>query len=340
MSRNSRCYSKLRFYIRTFQLGLWLVATTSSLSYANPTSLSQDEAFVAAWQDLQVLADDKMQGRAVGSAGSQLAQDFILAKYAALGLEPVNGSYRQSFIHDFSLGKPLSGANLVGMRRGCVNPEHIIVITAHYDHLPMSGRQIFNGADDNASGVAGLLYLAKKSGEKCPAYSQLFVATDGEERGLFGAKAFWSKWPQQQNVVLNINLDMISRGEKSSKLYLAGRRTFPQLSALAEQVNTAGYSVKLVLAHDQRTPLARARSTLEQIDWPNASDHAIFRRAGIPYCYYGVDTHPQYHTVDDDWQRIDPAFFQQALAIITTGWQFADSQPLAVYQQLRKEPSD
>lgn len=293
-----------------------------------------------AWQDLQVLAEDSMQGRAVGSAGSQLAQDYILRRFAELGLEPLNGGYRQSFIHDFSFGKPLTGSNLVGVRRGCILPQHFIVITAHYDHLPMAGRQIFNGADDNASGVAGLLYLAKKSGEKCPAYSQLFVATDAEERGLFGAKAFWSKWPHQQNVVLNINLDMISRGEKSSKLYLAGRRTFPQLSELVTRANALGHQVKLVLAHDQRTPLARARSTLDQIDWPNASDHAIFRRAGIPYCYFGVDTHPQYHTAEDDWQRIDPVFFQQALAIIATGWQFADSQPLAVYQQLRKEPSD
>lgn len=339
MSLNSRFYNRLPYCINLLRLALLLLGGYSSQSLSSE-SFDNDPAFALAWQDLQVLADDKMQGRAIGSEGSRLAQDFILARFAALGLAPVNGSYRQSFIHDFSLSKPLTGVNLVGMRRGCVTPEHFIVITAHYDHLPMAGRHLYNGADDNASGVAGLLYLAKKSAEECPAYSQLFVATDGEERGLFGAKAFWSKWTQQQQVVLNINLDMISRGEKSSKLYLAGKRTFPQLKALAEQVNAGGSPVKLVLAHDHRTPQLRGQSSLDLIDWPNASDHAIFRRAGIPYCYYGVDTHPQYHTVDDDWQRIKPEFFQQALAIIAQGWRFADAQPLAVYQQLRKAPID
>ena len=335
MNLSSKFYSRSRYFINQV-IAVWLtLCCFSNLAHAD-----DELSFNQAWQDLQVLSDDKMQGRATGSAGSQLAQEYILSRFNALGLEPVNGSYRQKFIHDFSFGKPLVGVNLMGMRRGCKTPEQYVVITAHYDHLPIDGRKLFNGADDNASGVAGLLYLAKKSAESCPAYSQIFVATDGEERGLFGAKAFWANWPQPDNVMLNINLDMISRGEKSAKLYLAGRRTFPQLTEFAKQINSEKYSVKLVLAHDSRSPQVSGRSSAQQIDWPNASDHAVFRRAGVPYCYFGVDDHPQYHSVDDDWNRVKPDFFRQSLAIIAKGWHFADSQPVELYQQLRKAQID
>ena len=296
--------------------------------------------FQQAWLDLTTLADDRMAGRATGSVGSQLAQNYILSRFEELGLTPFNGNYRQKFIHDFSLGSPLMGTNLIGLRKGCLQPQNYIIITAHYDHLPAMGRKIYNGADDNASGVAGLLYLAKLSGEKCPAYSQIFVATDGEERGLYGAKSFWAKLDFKPQVVLNINLDMISRGEKSAKLYVAGSKTFPQLKTLAQQINQPQAPVKLVIARDRKTPQLRGLSSAELIDWPNASDHAVFRRAGIPYCYYGVDDHPQYHTVDDDWQRIDKNFYQAVLAIIAKGWQFADEQPLSVYQALRKPASN
>ncbi len=333
--------TKSRGYGRIWQCGrqllfcllLWLPCLSQAAAVST-------EDFQQAWLDLTTLADDRMAGRATGTPGSLMAQNYILSRFEQLGLTPFQGNYRQKFIHDFSLGSPLMGTNLIGMRKGCVAPDHYIIITAHYDHLPAMGRKIYNGADDNASGVAGLLYLAKLSGENCPAYSQLFVATDGEERGLYGAKSFWAKLDFKPQVVLNINLDMISRGEKSAKLYVAGSKTFPQLKTLAQQINQPQAPVKLVLARDRKTPQVGGLSSAELIDWPNASDHAVFRRAGIPYCYYGVDDHPQYHTVDDDWQRINRDFFQAVLAIIAKGWHFADEQPLAVYQALRKPASD
>lgn len=326
MMQSLKCYSRLRFYISALLAGLLICSA----------EVQADPDFAVAWQDLKTLSDDQMAGRAMGSSGSKLAQDFIASRFKALGLQPLAADYRQTFVHNFALSKPQTGVNLVGVRLGCTYPEHFMVITAHYDHLPVQGRQVFNGADDNASGVAGLLYLAKKSGEQCPAYSQIFLATDGEERGLFGAKAFLATWPKPQQLVINLNLDMISRGEKSAKLYLAGKKTFPQLDVFAQQIETQNFAIKLLLAHDHRSLNRSGRSQHNLIDWPNASDHAVFRKAGIPYLYFGVDTHQHYHTVDDDWQRINKPFFQQALTIIALGWRFADAQPLMELQSLRR----
>ncbi len=308
-------------------------------SSAAPTVAAQQ-----AWLDLQQLAGDDMAGRANGSAGSALAQQYLSQRYRQLGLDEFYPGYRQPF--QFRRGfSERTGVNLVGLRRGCRHPEQYIVVTAHYDHLPVSGGKIYNGADDNASGVAGLLYLASQTALHCPAYSYWFVATDAEELGLDGATAFWQQAPQA-NILLNINLDMISRGERRNTLFLAGKRQLPELVQFADRYNVSGQNpsgqhspVRLVLAHDQRQSRL-GRSGVQAVDWANASDHAVFRRAGLPYLYFGVDVHPHYHTPDDDWQRIDPQFFQAVLALIEQSRQFVDALPPERLQAAQKPKSN
>lgn len=289
-----------------------------------------------AWYDLQYLAGDALAGRANGSAGSVLAQQFISQRYRQLGLVEYYPDYRQLF--RFRRGfSDRAGVNLVGLRRGCQHPEQFIVVTAHYDHLPVAGGKIYNGADDNASGVAGLLYLAAQTAQQCPAYSYWFVATDAEELGLDGAKAFWQQAPvPQANILLNINLDMISRGERRNTLFLAGKRRLPELAQFAAAQTSP---VRLVLAHDQRQSRL-GRSGDRAVDWANASDHAVFRRAGLPYLYFGVDVHPHYHTPEDDWQRIDPQFFQAVLVLIEQSRQFVDALPPERLQAAQKPKSN
>lgn len=298
------------------------------------TQVAADEQLLAqAWLDVQVLSSDDMAGRYPGSAGHQRAQQYITQRFSGLKLQPLDASYRQPFQFESGLFSQSSGTNLVAKVTGCAFPEAYIVVSAHYDHLAASGSKIYNGADDNASGVAGLLYLAGKLSQSCPAYSYIFIATDAEERGLDGAKAWLKQSPIPiSQLILNINLDMISRGERRQRLYLAGQRTLPQLQELPTRQHK---KVKLVLGHDGRSRQGMSRSAAD-VDWSNASDHAVFRRAGIPYMYFGVDVHRHYHTPDDDWQKIDPEFFKSALQLIGSSVDWVEQQSPAVFRQARR----
>ncbi len=309
----------------------WLVLLF--VACAAPAQDSQtDSDWRAAWQDLRVLAADEMAGRATGTAGGEAARLYLARRFAELQLQPVFADYFQPFA--FTQGfSQRHGVNVLGLRRGCKHPEYFIVVTAHYDHLRSRGTKIFNGADDNASGVAGLLYLAAQTGQHCPVYSYLFLATDAEEMGLDGAKAFMAAAPvPRQQLLLNINLDMISRGELNGRLYLAGKKQLPQLSQFAATVQTP---LKLTLAHDGRQSRL-GRSSGAAVDWANASDHAVFRRAGMPFLYFGVDVHPQYHTPQDDWQRIDQQYFRASLELIEQSRRWVDLLPLAQLQAAQK----
>lgn len=285
---------------------------------------TQQALLQQSWQDLQILSSDAMQGRAPGSLGSEYARDYLVFRYRQLGLHPVGSSYLQPF--DQSNGwRDTAGVNVAGFRQGCVYPQQFIVITAHYDHLAPKGSRVFNGADDNASGVAGLLYLAALSGRDCPAYSQLFLATDAEESGLDGARAFIrSGLLQNRQMLANVNLDMISRGERAQKLYLLTSRNLIAVRQWAQSKPMQDLVRLQGVSEQQRIGVGLHAA---RVDWANASDHAPFRRAGIPYLYFGVGLHQQYHTPDDDWRRVSPAFFQSALQLIAKGWQLADAQP-------------
>lgn len=278
---------------------------TAALEAATPVPDLQNQLLVEAMTDVQQLSADAMRGRETGTDDAARARDYIAARFAEAEL--TQAPYLHPF--EYSIGfSQRAGVNVVGHRQGCVYPNHYIVVSAHYDHLGKHKGVIYNGADDNASGVAGMLSLAMKTKVDCPAYSMVFLATDAEETGLYGAKAYVDAptVPLQQ-IVLNINLDMISRGERSGKLYVAGTRQQPLLQQLPTLRQSA---IQLVAAHDRRQTM---RGQSQTIDWPNASDHAPFRKAGLPYLYFGVDVHPQYHTPNDDWTTIDPAYFAQAL---------------------------
>ena len=107
-------------------------------------------------QDLKVLADDSMEGREVGSKGSKRSREFLIQRYADIGIEPLPAlkDYGQPF-SAVRKKKPLAGTNVVGQLTGTL--DRYIVVSAHYDHIGRKGRRIFNGADDNASGVAAML---------------------------------------------------------------------------------------------------------------------------------------------------------------------------------------
>lgn len=269
-------------------------------------------------QDIQSLSAAQMQGRKTGSDGAELARRFIAQRYASLQLSAFNPGYRQQF--NYGSGQNKVAVNMLGYQRGCTYPEHYIAVTAHYDHLGKQGRKVFHGADDNASGVAAMLELAARLSQACPAYSYLFIATDAEESGLYGSKAFVAAPPVPLgNIVLNLNIDMIGRPDRHGRLYLTGARRYPALIEQLEQ----DFS-KLQFLHHRGPP--RMPRNNPRSDWPNASDHGPFHRVGIPYLFFGGQDHPHYHTPDDTWQRIEPELLTMALQAIWHSVQWLEQQ--------------
>ena len=300
------------------------IALASLLLLATQTQAVQLD-YPLLFKHLQRISSDEMAGRQPGTEGHKRAQNYIVAAYKAMSLTPLGEDYRLRF----NYGKKV-GVNLAGMISGTRYPEKYVVVTAHYDHLGQKGRSIFNGADDNASGVASMLAIAKFVSENPVDYSIIFLATDAEEGGLRGAKAFVKSPPvPKQNLVMNFNIDMIANGGKYKRFYIAGTRYTPEFKAclkgIAEHYSHAGFNVRF--GHDRRGDLQGAR--INKRDWRKASDHYPFLKADIPYLYFGVSEHPHYHSPEDTFENLDKAFFQQSAETI-----FASFKRLTLTQNI------
>lgn len=285
----------------------------SASGLAKPTGLVEGSLLV----DFQQLASRQMAGRKPGTEGHKIAQNYIIQRFSELGLEAILPNYQQAFVRESWL-KKITGVNLVGLIRGQRFSDKYIVITAHYDHLGQKAQRLYLGADDNASGVAAMLELARQFSQIKPQYSYLFVATDQEERGLYGAKYFVENPPvSMASLVLNVNLDMISRRGKKNRLYVAGTHKRPALQTALTQVadlfNTDHFT--LLKGHDRRR-LKTAQRAKDEVDWYRASDHYAFATKRIPYVYFGGDTHHDYHQVGDTFENADLTFFQNSTAAI------------------------
>ena len=212
-------------------------------------------------------------------------------------------------------GRGGGGVNVVGYVRGRSEPERLLVVSAHYDHLGVKNGQVYNGADDNASGVAVLLQLAAHFARNPPEHSILFAALDAEESGLLGAHALVRRLrAERRDVALDVNLDMVSHSERG-ELYAAGVHHTPALRPLLERA-AARAPVRLLLGHD--------RPEQGHDDWTNQSDQYAFHRAGIPFVYFGVEDHKDYHKPSDDFETITPDFFVGAASTVLDAVQVLD----------------
>lgn len=257
--------------------------------------------------DLQYLSSDDMEGRQPFSEGYKKAQQFIQAQFDSLELSSQFPDYMQYFSFKSRSGEQVdSTANIIGFIPGSKS-EKIIVITAHYDHMGKDGDHIFNGADDNASGTAALLALAAYFSHHRPIHSMIFAALDAEEMGLQGAKALVKDFPfPLEQVILNVNMDMISRNDKQ-EIYATGTHHYPQLAPILEKA-AKNSSVSLILGHD--------KPGSGHDDWTYASDHAAFHAEKIPFVYFGVEDHEDYHKPTDTFDKIDPEFYQKTVHLI------------------------
>lgn len=268
------------------------------------------------------LADDELQGREAGQQGSRIAARYLAACLKEAGIAPLTGdSYLQPFeacaperqrkgrwqVHPDSIARlkqhthrTLSMANVLGVIPGERTDEYVVV-GAHFDHLgtdeTLAGDKIYNGADDNASGVSAVIQIARAfvaSGEK-PLRTVIIALWDGEEKGLLGSRYFTENCPFIGQIKGYLNFDMIGRNNKPEQprhvvyFYTASHPDFGQW--LKDDIGHYG----LKLEPDYRA-----------WDKPTGgSDNASFAVKGIPIIWYHTDGHPDYHQPSDHADRLN-----------------------------------
>ena len=249
------------------------------------------------------LAADSMEGRQAATPGGERARRYLVGRLQALGVAPFEGRYTWRF--------PLatdSGTNLLGVIPGTRGGAPYIVLSAHYDHVGIRNGVIHNGADDNASGVAAVLAIAASLRRNPPRHPVILALFDAEEGGLRGARAFLAAGPvPRDRIALNINLDMVGHSE-DGVLWAAGASHTPALRPVLDSLVRVA-SVTLKLGHDRP-------GVPGEPDWSGSSDHAAFRSAGIPFLYFGVEDHQDYHKPSDDPETLTPKFFAGAVAVV------------------------
>jgi len=275
---------------------------------------------------VKAMSHDSLQGRYFGTEGNYKTQRFIAQQFDSLGIAPAfpsgsvqtypytfQGEARQKMYpiadpkDDFSNvpDTTVIGGNVVTMIKGEI--EKIIVITGHFDHLGVQDGEIFNGADDNASGAAALFTIANYFKNKSPQHTLIFAAVDAEEVGYLGSKYLIDNFPfATENIVLNINMDMISHNN-SSELVASGLYHYPQLKQPLDDLKEN--NIKLIYGYDDPNDAM-------QDDWTFSSDHSIFHQRKIPFIYFGVEDHEDYHQPSDTYENINEAFYVDVVRLI------------------------
>jgi len=275
------------------------------------TSIAQQVDKKSLLDNIEYLSSDDFKGRRTGSEENLKARKYLIEQFLDLGLNSHYRNHEQLFSFEGrGDNKKYEGANVEGFIAGSKSRK-LIVITAHFDHIgigrAVAGDSIYNGADDNASGIAALLAFAEYFSKNRPQHSIIFAALDGEEMGLQGAKALVSDFPfPLESIVLNINMDMISRNEKG-ELYASGTYQNPQLKPILESASS-GLEPKLLFGHDL--------PNTGRNNWSNASDHGAFLEKGIPHIYFGAEDHPDYHKPSDEFKNIQPDFYFNTVNLI------------------------
>lgn len=257
-------------------------------------------------KDIIELSSDKYKGRETGKYGEQQAARYIVKRFTELGIQPkgVNGKYFQPFEKfdnnqhtrpDFDMPTdplPTRSKNVIGYIDN--NASNTVVIGAHYDHLGMGSfgslytgsAEIHNGADDNASGVAVMLYIAEQlTASKSKSNNYLFIAFSGEEKGLWGSN-FFVKNPTIDIKSINymINFDMVGR-LRDNKLAINGTGTSSKWAVLDEG--------------NKKFELVKSESGF------GPSDHTSFYLADIPSIHIFTGQHEDYHKPTDDADKIN-----------------------------------
>ena len=267
---------------------------------------------------LYTLANDSMQGRKAGSPGIEKAAKYIEQQFSEIGLKPFeNSSFRQSFKHINSRSEKkeeLDLFNIIGLLKGTSLKEEFVIISAHYDHLGQikggKGDLVFNGANDNATGVAAMLMLAeyfKKA--KINKRSILFVAFTAEEMGLIGSNYF-GKTISAESIIAGVNIEMIGKespfGPKTAWLTGFKRSTFGEI--IQKNLSSSEYRLYPDPYKDFRLFFR--------------SDNASLARLGVPAHTFStspMDKDLDYHQLSDEVETLDVKIITETIKAISVG---------------------
>lgn len=275
------------------------------------------EIMMGLQEDIEYLASDDLEGRAIGTDGEVLAAKYIADQFREIGLEP-KGTDR--YFQVFKVNKPsnpheeavigtdgdgITGRNVVGFIDN--EAEYTIALGAHYDHLGYGNegslyrgeRAIHNGADDNASGTAALIQLAEIFSGRDSNYNFLFMAFSGEENGLWGSNYFAkNSTVAVDSINFMINMDMVGRLNDEKSLAINGVGTSPAWNEVIDMVNTD--SLKIVTSESGVGP----------------SDHTSFYLQDVPVLHFFTGQHEDYHRPSDDADKINYSGMVQIIRYI------------------------
>lgn len=285
---------------------------------------------------IKKLADDKLEGRGTGTKGEKLAADYIIGEFKKNSLQPKGDE--DTFLQKFAFRKGVHGEGDLGEAYNVVGfldnqATNTIVIGAHYDHLGTDGQgssldanpkdKIHNGADDNASGVAGVIELARyfATNHQKEKNNYLFVCFSGEELGLIGSKYFADHFPVEiSSVNYMINMDMIGRLDPATKTVMVhGTGTSPVWEKLLKTLENDELKIKT------------------DSSGIGPSDHTSFYLKDIPVLHFFTGAHSDYHKPDDDWQKINFAGEREILKVIAKLCITIDSDPKLAFLKTKSK---
>lgn len=285
------------------------------LLHAKSLAMQIDIGFLM--NDVNWLADDARQGRASGTSAEDEVAQWLAQRYASLRLQAFKQLGLSSYVHTFTYRLDddyLQGENIIGVLPGTANANEYVVVSAHYDHLGIKEGEIYNGADDDASGVAAMLEIARVfiQADIRPEKSIVFIAFSGEELGHIGSGNFCYEMYMQRSVedLTVLNLEMLGAA-KGKGTYV---NIWDQENALTQPIiaAVAAASKQLDFPLVVSTGLDPGSDAVELLECKIA---ATTMDVGGDEAFY--DNHPHYHSPDDDPEHIDEDGFHKAVQVAT-----------------------
>jgi hypothetical protein len=290
-------------------------------------------------QHVGYLASDSLHGRLAGSVDDSLAATYIRQQLTDFGYQPLADDGWQPFDYLFDrfvrgqqkYGQKIYSRNVTMMLPAGEQPvKESIVIGAHFDHIGMGGigfgsrksdtSAVHNGADDNASGVAMVLALAKTLARQKEQLKRNVVVTmfGAEEQGLIGSKYFVEHLPEEAGkIVMMFNFDMVGRLDTAKQLQVHGSKTFAEAERLFDATLNPD-ELQLQFFGGGYGP----------------SDHTAFYAAKIPVLFFTTGVHYDYHTPEDDTDKINFEGMSSILHFVTPiVWQITNSEEAPTYQE-------
>jgi Zn-dependent M28 family amino/carboxypeptidase len=286
-----------------------ILSTACSAAYQPPAAASRADS-AAIRRDVEFLASDRLEGRLAGTPGNDSAAAYLVRRYKSLRLSAFTAGYLQPFdarsAEDAHMGRTEARhtENVIALLRGTdpVLRNEYVVIGAHFDHLgrsptfaqdPEAKDAIRNGADDNASGTAAVVELARLLVANPPRRSVIFANFSAEELGLLGSLWFVGHPPVPlDHVVAMLNFDMVGR-LRNDKLIVYGTSTATELKAILDSANAVSG--------------AEALKVTGIGDGYGPSDQTSFYAKGIPVLHFFTDLHEDYHRATDDADKVSAA---------------------------------